>query len=365
MKLSPIRKGFTLVELLVVIAIIGILIGMLLPAVQQVREAARRTQCANNIKNITLAIHNYIGDDTKGWLPPGARNDYVDAAGATDEASWKTCWSWGTFILPKLEQQNLYDVLAPRDRSPQQFKNADNPAFTAAMQTQLPVFLCPSDNAPTPFNDRRVINGTQPAISNYVGSNSHARPMWRTANGVDGDSNLNAGEKFTGAFGGVTRLPNGTVRHAPRRFEANIINQDGSSNTMLISERTYDNGYLNPNTGNGIKNAKPSAANIYATRGLGFDYDPAASPPASGAQAWRGISDVCFTGNAPINDSNYWGKSRAASSRHPAGVNSGFCDGSVRFIKETIEWNGGFGQVNSVYAQLIAVDDNQVITGEY
>ena len=93
MKYSSPSKGFTLVELLVVIAIIGILIGMLLPAVQQVREAARRSTCANNIKNLTLAVHNYIGRGTKEALPPGISNAYEDAAGDTNEWGNRTCWS--------------------------------------------------------------------------------------------------------------------------------------------------------------------------------------------------------------------------------------------------------------------------------
>lgn len=363
MRHSSPSKGFTLVELLVVIAIIGILIGMLLPAVQQVREAARRTQCANNIKQLVLGIHSYIGDSMSGTLPPGVRNDYMITTpgatyGDTNDAGWKTCWSWGTFILPKVEQQNLYDLLAPRGRSPRDFKNANTALFTTAMRTQLPVFQCPSDNPPTPFNTMRKINGVAPAISNYVASNSHSRPMWRTANGINGNSALTSDENQTGAFGGVTD------NNRAKRFEANIINQDGSSNSIMISERQFDNGYLAPGTSNGIKNALPGAANIYASRGVGFSYD-AGLNEATNYKPWRGISDVGFTGNGPINDSNYWGKSRAASSRHPAGINTGFCDGSVRFIKETIEHNSYSGGVNSVYAQLLAVDDNQVISGEF
>ena len=364
MKHSSARKGFTLVELLVVIAIIGILIGMLLPAVQQVREAARRTSCANKIRQLTLAMHNYCGK-FDGDFPPGARNDYADNTGATNEESWKTCWSWGAFILPDIEQNNLFQLLPTRQQSPQQWKNSNFADFQAAMQTELDVFRCPSDNPPTPFNDRRVINGVRPAIANYVGNNSHARAMWRTANGIDASSNLEAGEKFTGVFGGVTKLPNGRVSHQCRNLDSNVVNCDGSSNTMLISERKYDNGYMSPNLSQGLKNAKPSAANCLATRGLGFDYDPSASPPASNAQSWRGIADVCFTGEAPINDFARWGKSRGASSNHPAGVNAGFCDGSVRFVKETIEWNTGFGNVNGVYQQLIAVNDGQVISGDW
>ncbi|MCH2179135.1 MAG: DUF1559 domain-containing protein, partial [Mariniblastus sp.] len=127
MNSSPKKKGFTLVELLVVIAIIGILIGMLLPAVQQVREAARRTTCANNARQLSLAMLNY--ESALGTFPPGLRCDTpADSAGIIQDASWKTLWSWGTFVLPYVEQNNLYEVLNPRERTPQQFKNANESA---------------------------------------------------------------------------------------------------------------------------------------------------------------------------------------------------------------------------------------------
>jgi len=98
-----------------------------------------------------------------------------------------------------------------------------------------------------------------------------------------------------------------------------------------------------------------------------LSYD-ASHGDATNIKAWRGISDVGFTGNGYINESNQSAKSRSASSRHPAGVNTGFCDGSVRFIKETIDHNG-LNNANvsnsSTYSQLLNIDDNKVITGEF
>ena len=111
MRHSTSRKAFTLVELLVVIAIIGILIGMLLPAVQQVREAARRITCSNNLKQLSLAFHTYESAQMK--FPPGtlpatpASNSDADRQAVADQVAF----SWGTVILPQIEQQAQYDLL--------------------------------------------------------------------------------------------------------------------------------------------------------------------------------------------------------------------------------------------------------------
>jgi len=195
------RTGFTLIELLVVIAIISVLLGLLLPAVQNVREAANRTKCANNLKQIGLAMQNYHFNH--GTLPPSRQM-------ANNSASW----AW--LILPELEQDNLY----------RQWKTGAtiNQVQTAVLQSAVPVFFCPT---------RRGPGGEAAAFSQESACASHMG-----AQGSPGDYAANIGT--TGAdvpiytlFGTIN--PNGPFRAVtPARFE-DIT--DGLSNTFLVGEK--------------------------------------------------------------------------------------------------------------------------------
>jgi len=183
------RAGFTLIELLVVIAIIAILIGLLLPAVQKVREAAARLKCSNNFKQMGLAMHSY--NDTYNHLPAGW------VANASGNGQPSPGWSWATLILPFLEQGNLYNQLNPDVSTP---GGVPAPTATNGLQAPLSVYRCPSDSG-------QAIN-TQfqsYATSNYVCNREVLGP---------------------------------NVGNVPNALSIQGIS-DGSSNTILVGEREY------------------------------------------------------------------------------------------------------------------------------
>lgn len=330
------RIGFTLVELLVVIAIIGILVGLLLPAVQAAREAARRMECSNNLKNLALAAHNY--HDTYKALPPG----YVRHTGMTTSTD-DSKWTWGAMILPFVEQQPLYDALEVGTLWIGQAA-ADTSAGgkLELMQTPLATFKCPSDVAPdlNSAGDRKIYegpanSGTQRTLAsaNYVGVHSIG---WREEGGVRGRQ---------GVFQLLDRASNaGAVRFR------DVI--DGTSNTALLGERRWQ--------------YKQSGTNNFRITGA------ATALGIRGNTSVQSIAGALGTGLARINynDSNNVARRRSNfSSMHPGGAQFALVDASVRFFGETIEFsdsdgdqdNDSTGNVNSLYERILARDDGQVV----
>jgi len=217
--LLPRNRGFTLIELLVVIAIIAILVALLLPAVQQAREAARRSSCKNNLKQLGLAMHNY--QSTFGMLPPA----YVRDPNVGDDEGH---WVWSAFLAPYVELGTVYDA----------FNVGDTPASYAfggniqAMQQSYAVFRCPSDTGPTKHTDAGYTidyfssSGSRTsnvgvALTNYAVSNNNAYHRANSAtNHLDGTTG------GTGAFWGNS---NCRIRDI----------SDGLSNTILMGERAF------------------------------------------------------------------------------------------------------------------------------
>jgi prepilin-type N-terminal cleavage/methylation domain-containing protein/prepilin-type processing-associated H-X9-DG protein len=196
---TTVRPGFTLIELLVVIAIIGILIGLLLPAVQKVREAASTLRCKNNLKQIGLALHSY--HDRMGSFPPGYLDKNPDPNSDTT-ADQGPGWGWASFILADLEQDNVY----------KRINFSQNVGVNAICQTFLPIFWCPSDLQLPTFKvygtSAVVAQGNYIAVNGvletsfYPGNNGGAflrNSHFRIADITDGLSNtLFIGERNTG-----------------------------------------------------------------------------------------------------------------------------------------------------------------------
>ncbi len=194
--MSRVRKAFTLVELLVVIAIIGVLVALLLPAVQFARESARRTKCENNLRQVVLALHNFEG--TYGYFPSAYVGPNTDPG-----------WGWGTAILPYCEQKNIYDAAQIETTV---FGGGAIPALpTVQTETKLSLYRCPSDPSPDK-NPIRLYHGT----SNY---RAVAGPIEMYTFYVDYD------------YGGVL--------YQNSRTRMSTIT-DGTANTLLIGECMFD-----------------------------------------------------------------------------------------------------------------------------
>ncbi|MCC9607809.1 DUF1559 domain-containing protein [Blastopirellula sp. JC732] len=327
-------SGFTLVELLVVIAIIGVLIALLLPAVQQAREAARRMQCTNNLKQLGLAFHNY--HDTYGKLPPM----YIQIVPAVPDN--KGHWAWSVFLLPFIEQTTTYDALSPNTLTPSQSMVANKTVFQNVNNS----FRCPSAPGPD-FHDPALDPGyaiepdnsttnTGLGLSNYIVSVNIANVRQRKS--TDGR---------TGTTGNIGPF----FRDSATKFRDFT---DGLSNTFLAGERSW--------TKNGVRN---SAGVLYAVRDANMTGPSAQDVGASWNQ---GVVTIAGSVRYPINvilPSPNQEQNNAFSSQHPGGAQFLFGDGSTHFIADTVDLsNDSAWNTNSTLERLVGMADGDVI-GEY
>ncbi|MCR9115531.1 MAG: DUF1559 domain-containing protein [bacterium] len=315
------KSGFTLVELLVVIAIIGVLIALLLPAVQAAREAARRAQCTNNLKQHGLGLHNF--HDTNRRFPPGASNNR-SPFGTSGGQLWGT--SWMAYIMPYIEMNNAYSRALLGKNQQYNSTNIRAGIGDTAGNPQFDVYLCPSSSLETTV----CLSTTSPGsmVADYVG----------IAGAVNGFGGLAGVTQNTTPYGPAAQ--NGILFHNSRITFAGIT--DGSSNTLLVGEvgdwvwesatvkRDYrpsiQHGFAmgcNGNNNNGSDVPNNSNGRVFNTTSLRHAINPGKTQffPSSCTDG------VCQNAgnNSPLR------------SGHPTGCLVLLGDGSSRFIAETID----------------------------
>ncbi len=324
----PRPAGFTLIELLVVISIIAVLIALLLPAVQSAREAARRSQCINNMKQIGVALHNY--HSALNVFPPGyvstvnkartdaCNQDVENTPGQSVDNG--TGWAWGSFLLPHLEQSTVYASINFN------LSVAYHENDTASL-TSLKVFLCPSDDGPTVvpvFADPPdPANPGSFSASTIVDTLSRANYV-----GMYGIGEICA---QSGATDGADNAGNGPVgQHTGCFFRNSSVSltaiRDGSSNTIAVGERSHNLSYATW-VARSIDGWSGKTSLVEGGTDL---FNP--SPEEAWVQILgpAGVKDGSRTINqAQAHVEDYW-------SYHPGGANMLFADGSVHFLKDSI-----------------------------
>jgi prepilin-type N-terminal cleavage/methylation domain-containing protein len=327
--------GFTLVELLVVIAIIGMLVALLLPAVQAAREAARRLQCTNHVKQLAIATHNH--HDVHGYLPTISTRHPNQPKAYIPNTPW---FSWTCLLLPFLEQTALHSAWSTCDYDCPYFSSVDTgwPAtltlgdgtsFTpfgeryAYRTTPIPLFFCPSDS-----------EANKPTPGGLYSKNSYS---------------ISLGDLPAQIYSSSSRSPFGKDTYGSRTTPGIESITDGTSNTIAFSEtitssepnllvkkevvELYDSDYL--------LTTPISCSNKRSIADPAF-YDTGEYTQDKGYNIWGGTVDLntfhtILPPNSPSCVSLFYYTLISTSSNHPGGVVAGFCDGSVRFGSETID----------------------------
>jgi prepilin-type N-terminal cleavage/methylation domain-containing protein/prepilin-type processing-associated H-X9-DG protein len=337
---STSRRGFTLIELLVVIAIIAVLIALLLPAVQAAREAARRTQCVNNLKQFGLAMHNY--HTTNDTFPMGASLCVYNYGGGSPCTTWNN-WSAHAMMLNYLEQSPIYNAANFQVEG----RGSDNASAmnATAYNAKISVFLCPSDTNAGRVNDNCYFGSVGPTTN--AGSDVPPRPTnptcpnftsptsgvfgFRLAYGLrditDGSSNTIAFSE--GQTGAITQgvITGNMIMGAGLSGNAYFLNANTNPTLVLNDLQTCNNQYVQSNAGN----ISVGHGHDWGIGGMGATLFNTIVPPSSNQYKWSACRTDCGGGcdGASMDYSN-------AASYHSGGANALLADGSVKFLKSSI-----------------------------
>lgn len=327
------RPAFTLVELLVVIAIIGILIALLLPAVQAAREAARRMECTNKIKQMSLALHNYhdIFNSFPAALaavPRNADGDFSFSNNLDVRATWMVA------ILPFVEQQALYDQCDFTISFLGADKGALRAADTAGGKNErvsgqaLSVYICPTDDIGgevfRPWNSDNIDRATS-SYRAIAGRSDLVSARFNEMSGFDPSKNVPKGYRGVLHFSGNNIKCGSTKTSCPWESMASVT--DGTSNTIVVAELHRDKKATEKN--HGTFWAYPRAPDFIASGTVN----------TTSKMLFQRFSE-CMKGDAstlPENDRGGYCKNASFFSFHNGGFNAGVCDGSARFISNTID----------------------------
>lgn len=354
------RKAFTLVELLVVIAIIGILVSLLLPAVQQVREAARRTECLNNIRQLALASHSYEAAQRR--LPSGWIEHF---AAASPEPDYDNRYGWATLIMPFIEADNLYKTYEIRD----EYWFNDIPSGETEVDDDaslvLQLYICPSDtmadiNPNWPGQNLAKLNYgansgvflVDPVEVDYDGSTSaegsgelsdgqgafccNSRVKFRDM-ARDGQSNT----LLFGERGGIDSNADDPANAIERSIHANLLVRIGVPASSILSAVPFGS----PEAGVGGDGSAQVSQGIFDPIKMEVDFGVVAGTIA--------YEDYRINANTDLDDDGINAYAIGYTSAHPGGANFAFADGSSRYIAEFID--------DDVFLNLLQRNDGNVV----